>query len=252
MPLAIIIEDEMLTANRLEKLVQQIDSSIRIVAKLPTITASVDWLQNNPSPDLIFMDIHLADGNSFEIFKLVQIASPIIFTTAYDQYAIQAFKVNSIDYLLKPIEKESLAIALKSFSASAISQDQAILNQLLLQIQQKETVYRNRYLITHRDTLVPITVDKVAYFGSEFKNTFLVTHSGEKYFIEKTMDEAEAELDPKLFIRITRQFIVCMQAIGKIHTYFNGRLKIELLPPVKDEIIVSREKSLLLKEWLNQ
>ncbi len=252
MPIAIIIEDEMLTANRLEKLVQQIDSSIRIVAKLPTITASVDWIRNNPIPDLIFMDIHLADGNSFEIFKHVQIASPIIFTTAYDQYAIQAFKVNGIDYLLKPVDKESLDIALKRFSASAISQDQAIVNQLMLQIQQKQPVYRNRYLISHRDTLVPITIDKIAYFGSEFKNTFLIKHSGEKYFIDKTMDETEAELDPKLFIRITRQLIVCMQAIDKIHAYFNGRLKIELLPAIKDEIIVSREKSLFLKDWLNK
>jgi two-component system, LytTR family, response regulator LytT len=249
---AVIIEDELLTANRLEKMLAKLDADVIVIAKLDAIKSAVVWLQNNTMPDLLFMDIQIADGLSFEIFKQVKVAAPVIFTTAYDEYAIQAFKVNSVDYLLKPIEAEDLKKALDKFSNNRKVLDYNTALGLLNKISIGEKVYKNRFLVNYRDLLVPIGVDEIAYFSSELKHTFFVTHDGVKYKIDQTMEEIETELDPTKFFRVTRQYIISHTAIVKIHNYFNGRLKLELKPAAKNEIIVSRDKSNQFKQWLNK
>jgi two-component system, LytTR family, response regulator LytT len=249
---SIIIEDELPNAKRLEKLLQESVFSVEVIAKLQTIKDAVDWFKNNEAPSLIFMDIRLTDGLSFEIYKKVNIESPVIFTTAYDEYALQAFKINSIDYLLKPIDKDELERSLNKFTKHHIKPDHLSLMGLVNRIQLQQTVYRTRYLINYRDILIPVTTDEIAYFGSEFKNTYFVTHKGGKHFIDQTMEQVENEINPAVFFRISRQYIVCQKSINKIHTYFNGRLKLDLTPSCAEEIIVSREKSNALKEWLNK
>jgi two-component system, LytTR family, response regulator LytT len=249
---SIIIEDELPNAKRLNQLLQQTNLAITVTDTIQTVKEAVSWFKNNRHPDLIFMDIRLTDGLSFEIFKQVEIMVPVIFTTAYDEYALQAFKVNSIDYLLKPIEKQALERALVKFNNLNAPSNYSFVADLMSKMQAQQTVFRNRFLVGYRDLLVPINTDEIAYFGSEFKNTFFVTHSNIKYTINQTMEEVENELDSSKFFRVTRQYIISAQSIHKIHTYFNGRLKLELKPKVDDEVVISREKSNQFKEWLNK
>jgi two-component system, LytTR family, response regulator LytT len=248
---SVIVEDELPNAKRLEKLLQDSAYAVNVMARLQTVKDAVIWFNNNKA-DIVFMDIRLTDGLSFEIYKAAPVDCPVVFTTAYDEYALQAFKVNSIDYLLKPIEKPALEQALKKFMGQAVKPDNQSLMQLLHSIHLQQTIYRTRYLVNYRDMLVPIPVNQIAYFCSEFKSTYFVTQNGDKHFIEETMEEVEHELNPACFFRITRQCIVCPQSVYKIHNYFNGRLKIELNPAIKDEIILSRDKSKAFKEWLNK
>ncbi len=249
---SLIIEDEFPNLRRLEKLLMESSYSINILAKLQTVKESILWLTKNESPSLIFMDVRLTDGLSFEIFKNVNVEAPVIFTTAYDEFALQAFKVNTIDYLLKPIDKAALEQSLNKFTRQTNNPDHKTLLQLLSQINLRRPVHRSRYLVNYRSTLISIAADEIAYFGSEFKSSFLVTHAGQKYFIDQTMEEIEHEVNPGLFFRVTRQYIICSKAIAKIHTYFNGRLRLELSPVVDEEIIVSRDKSNAFKDWLNK
>ena len=223
-----------------------------VVAKLQRVQEAVNWFSQNQGVDLVFMDIRLTDGLSFEIYKHVTISAPVIFTTAYDEYALQAFRVNAIDYLLKPIEKEELQRSLNKLSHTNSKPDYSVMLEMLTKMQAQQKVYRTRFLVTYRDMLLPVTVDEIAYFGSEFKNTYFVTHKGIRHFIDQTMEQVEQDMNPSLFFRITRQYIVCPQAIKTIHNYFNGRLKLELQPAVKEEVIVSREKAMAFKEWLNR
>jgi two-component system, LytTR family, response regulator LytT len=248
----IIIEDELPNARRLEKLLGEQITPVTVISKIQTVKDAVLWLNGNKQPDLIFMDIRLTDGLSFDIYKQVNINSPVIFTTAYDEYALQAFKVNGMDYLLKPIEKEALERSIERVTRHFVKPNYNVLLDTLYRMQMQQKVYRSRFLVSSRDMFIPIGIEDIAYFGSEFKNTYFVTHKGEKHFVSQTMEELENELNPLSFFRITRQFIVCSQSIRSIHNYFNGRLKLALQPPVKEEIIVSREKALALKEWLNR
>lgn len=248
----LIIEDENLTAIRLEKLLSKLDRSIIVLAKISSIKSAVHWFQNNAMPQLIFMDIQLADGLSFEIFKQVNINTNIIFTTAFDQYAIEAFKVEGLDYLLKPIEETALHQSLSRFYKK---QSNAITNlnvQELLKLVQPNTSYKNKFLVNFRDILKPIQVSDIAYFVSEFKTTFIITKANEKFRIDDTLEQVEQQVNPKIFFKITRQLIVNSDAIKEIAQYFNGRLKLKINPEYNQEILVSREKSLQLKEWLNK
>jgi two-component system, LytTR family, response regulator LytT len=248
----VIIEDEVANTNRLEKLLLSIDSHMQVVARLQTVEESIDWVMKNTSvPDLFFMDIQLTDGLSFEIFKRVSIAQPIVFTTAYDEYALQAFKVNGIDYLLKPIKVEELEKALNKAKQMIPRQDNSLL-EYLKKIDLSKPSYRSRFLVSFRDMLIPVGVHEVAYFSSENKTTFLTLHTKERYIVDQTLEELENELDPSIFFRATRQFIISQKAIAKIHQHFAGKLKIELNPAVKEEVLLSREKSSALKEWLNK
>lgn len=250
----VIIEDEKLSAQRLEKLILTIDPSIEVIAMLDSIKSSIQWLKVNTAPDLIFLDIHLGDGLSFEIFDQINIECPIIFTTAYDEYAIKAFKFNSIDYLLKPIDQELLQKSIQKFrklSSPSLNKEFDFKDLAKLLTSEKK-IYRSRFLVNYRDELLPISTPEIAYFYSENKNTYLIGKDERKYLIDYTLEELETELDPSYFFRITRQIIASAQAIKKIYQHFNLKLKVELEPPFQEEIMLSRDKSGLLKEWLNR
>ena len=251
----IIIEDETPAARRLEKMVLQIDPNITVIAKLDSIEGAVNWFKNNPQPDLVLLDIELADGQSFEIFNLITVTAPVIFTTAYDAFALKAFQVNSIDYLLKPIEEELLRKALDKFAklknqlkgGETVSLEiEKLVRTLALQKQ-----FKSRFLVKQGEKLISIDVDQIAYCMSEEKLSFLVTHEGKKYVMDDTLDVLEGQLDYKIFFRLNRQFIAHIKSIHSINTYFNGKLKLSLKPDAKEEVIVSRDKAPYFKEWLN-
>ncbi|GGE41703.1 LytTR family two component transcriptional regulator [Pedobacter psychrotolerans] len=251
MPTVLIIEDELPNVLRMEKMLHQLDSSIMIVDRLQTVQDSIIWLQTHAQPDIIFMDIRLTDGLSFEIFSHVEVTAPVIFITAYDEYALKAFEVNGIDYLLKPLDVDKLAKSLKK-AVPKDRQTNEILLQTLKELQTREVSYRNRFLVFYRDTYVLVMTSEIAYFSSENKTTFLHTFDNKRYVIEQTLENLEKELDPDVFFRASRQYIVSLKSIHKIHLFFNSQLKIELSPSDGEAITLSREKSSQLKKWLNQ
>jgi len=247
----LIIEDENLAARRLIKLVKELLPEAEIFGNLDTIVASVEWLKNNQEPDLIFLDIQLADGISFEIFEKIKINSPIIFCTAFDQYAIKAFKLNSIDYLLKPIDPEELEHAISKFQSGkkvpSISLDQI---KSLLQPVQK--VYKNRFLVKLGERIQTVDIQEIGFFYSEDKVTLLQTRGGKKYIIDYTLDEVEEMIDPELFFRLNRKYISAIHAIKEVFTYSNSRLKIHLENCNDNDILISRERMGPFKSWLGQ
>jgi DNA-binding LytR/AlgR family response regulator len=247
-----IIEDETLAARRLEGLVKQYDPSIEVVTTLTSIKNAVKWFSANPAPDLLFMDIHLEDGLSFTIFEQVEIMTPVIFTTAFDEYMMKAFKVNSVDYLLKPINREELARALDKFKkisrpATGASELKNLLNQVL----RRETAYKSRFAITAGSKIRTIGIEEVAYFYSEEKLTFLVTTDNHRFPVDFTLDKLTEVLDPGQFFRVNRKCIVKMKAIEGIHKYSASRLKLTLLPPPSMDVFVSTERYGAFKEWLD-
>ena len=242
-----IIEDEETAARRLRKLIKEINEEIEIEASLDSIEATLNYAQNNNTPDLIFMDIHLADGSSFEIFNHVKIEKPIIFTTAYDEYALQAFKVNAIDYLLKPIKRTELEIALEKFNKLKNNQsfDYANLAKLL-----KKENPGFRFLVKIGQKMKVIELKDAAYFYTKDKITFLITKSGKRYPVDYTLEKLEDIVDQNIFFRINRQFIINFNAIKEMHAYSKSRVKIELNPGTPLETIVSTERSPHFKKWL--
>lgn len=248
----IIIEDEKLAAERLEELIHDIDPSIEISAKLASVEQSIKYLKQN-KPDLIFLDIQLEDGLSFSIFEKVEIDVPIIFTTAYDQYAIKAFKLNSIDYLLKPIKKNELREALdkfKNIKSSYLMDFEAIIRS----IKNKEVNYKKRFLIQFGQKIKKVEVDEVAYFYAMEKNVFLTTSSDNTFPIDFTLDKLQEIIDPEKFFRINRKMIVGFDAIKNMIPFSRSRIKIELTPPEpKDvEALVSVERASAFKEWMDK
>ena len=247
----LIIEDENLAAKRLIKLVQELLPDAEIFGNLDTIIASVEWLKNNQEPDLIFLDIQLADGISFEIFEKIKITSPIIFCTAFDQYAIKAFKLNSIDYLLKPIDPEELGAAITKFQSGrrvpSISLDQ--IKHLLQPIKK---VYKNRFLVKLGERIQTVDFQEIGFFYSEDKVTLLQTKIGKKFIIDYTLDEVEEMIDPEHFFRLNRKYISAINAIKEVFTYSNSRLKIHLENCNDNDILISREKMGPFKSWLGQ
>ena len=255
----LIVEDEELAVKKLQKTLVAVDEAAEVVAVTDSIKGTVDWLQNNSSPDLILMDIELADGQSFEIFNLVPIKTPVIFTTSYDEYALKAFKVNSIDYLLKPIQKEELQAAIdkyKQIKASApgeVKSDVSIDN-LIKELQQKlqPKEYRKRFLVKQAQKLVSIDVNDIAYFYSDGRLNFFKTCDNKKYVVDYTMDELEDMLDPQRYFRTSRSFYVSVNCIDQIHDYFGNRLLLNLTPAVDKEVLVSREKVMDFKKWMGK
>jgi two-component system response regulator LytT len=248
----LIIEDELPNIQRLEKMLYALDKNIFIAGKLQTVKASIKWLDAHDQPDIIFMDIRLTDGLSFDIFNQVNITAPVIFITAYDEYALKAFEVNGIAYLLKPLDADKLEKSIaKARSVSGLGNDQSLL-KLFKNMQAKQTIYRSRFLVAYRDKYILVMVNEVAYFSYENKMTFLIIQDGQRFVIDQTLEMLEKELDPEFFFRVSRQFIVSIKSIGKIHQSFNSQLKIELVPELKDGVLISREKSSLFKKWLNQ
>ena len=252
----LIIEDEQFAVDKLIKLIHQYDTSIQILEQLDTVEDSDEWLNHNPPPDLIFLDIHLADGSSFEIFEQTKIQCPIIFTTAYDQYAIKAFQTKGIDYLLKPVKFPDIKRALDKFkeffeikSTLDFSKEMHSLASLL-QSQQKE--YKTRFFIKMGNIIKTISITNVAYFQFEDRLTLLVTKDNHRYPIKHTLDELEEILDPVQFNRANRQFIINVDAIHKIHPWFKGRLKLDLSPKQNADLVVSTDKTKGFKEWLDR
>ena len=247
----LIIEDEIFDAEKLEDMLHEIDPEIKVLAKLGSITESAKWLMQN-NADLIFLDIQLSDGISFSIFEQVSINTPVIFTTAYDQYAIRAFQLNSIAYLLKPIRTSELAESLIKYKSlkSAFHID---FETLLANIQGKEPGYKKRFLIQIGEKIRKVEVSETAYFYSLDKGIYLQTFEGKSYPVEFTLDKLETMLNPASFFRINRKFIVNMDSISKMVAYSRGRVKLELKPKPEGEFdtIVSIDRSGDFKKWLS-
>lgn len=257
----LIVEDEDLAVRKIQKTLAAVDSEAEVAGITDSIGSTVEWLQQNPQPDLILMDIELADGQSFEIFNLVEVKSPVIFTTSYDEYALKAFKVNSIDYLLKPVQKEELQAALNKYKAiketyaaqPAENKDvnlDSLVKELQRKLQPKE--YRKRFLVKHAQKLVSIEVEEIAYFFSDGRLNFFKTKDNRKFVVDYTMDELEDMLDPQQYFRISRSFYVSVDCIDKIEDYFGNRLILQLRPAVDKEALVSREKVSDFKKWMGK
>lgn len=244
----LIIEDEKPNAERLKRLIHEIRPQAVVLDVLESILDSVAWLSNNSFPDVIMMDIKLSDGLSFEIFNQIKINIPIIFVTAYDEYAIKAFKQYSIDYLLKPVDKDELVVAFEKLDHITAGLDRQAFEKLLTVFQPKE--YRTRFLIPYRDEFKTIMADHIQYFSSESRITKATLTDNSEVILSHTLDELEKQLDPKLFFRANRQYIVHINSIGRIFNYFNSKLKIVLKKSSDIEIIVSREKAPQIKTWL--
>lgn len=246
----VIIEDEVIAAERLLSAIKKIEPNVSLLAQPDSVKSSIDFFQSNTDKiDLMFLDIQLSDGLSFDIFQKVNINCPIIFTTAYDQYAIKAFKLTSIDYLLKPIKKEELADAINKFKLhydnsqnvnTKVSQVQEIISKSL----------QKRIVVKYGHTIKAIDISDTAYFYTRQKVTFMTLKNKEELPIDENLDELEKILDPKEFFRINRQCIICFDAIENMYTYTKSRVKLVLKPAIEEEIIVSTDRSSDFKKWL--
>ncbi|PZR22207.1 MAG: DNA-binding response regulator [Citrobacter freundii] len=256
----LIVEDEELAVKKLRKTLASVDPDAEVVGVADSIMATVKWINENPLPDLILMDIELSDGQSFEIFNRVAIKCPVIFTTSYDEYALKAFKVNSVDYLLKPIQKEDLEAALqkmhelKDIYKKPESKPDMNIESLVKELQEKLQLkeYRKRFLVRHAQKLVSVDTDEIAYFFSDGRLNFFKTHDNKKFVVDYTMDELEEMLDPQKYFRISRSFYISVNSVEQIHDYFGNRLLLHLKPAVDKESIVSREKVTEFKKWMGK
>ena len=247
----VIIEDEKLSAEHLTVLLQKIDESITVCNYFDTIQASVTAFKEGLNADLIFMDIHLADGNSFEIFKQIQLEIPVIFTTAFDNYAIQAFKQNSIDYLLKPIALQELQFAIEKFKKQQQSGNKDLISSIATAYQQMNKEYKTRFLVKLGQTIDTIPTEEIHHFETKDSLSFLVTNKGNHYVIDYTLDQLETMLQPKNFFRINRKIILHIQSIEKVTSYFNSRLSIASKFLDSEARIVSRDRVNDFKKWLD-
>lgn len=244
----LLVEDEPMAAHRLEEMVLSLRPNATIVAQPESVAETVEWLQANDHPDLILLDIQLADGTCFNIFEQVEVTAPVIFTTAYDEYALQAFKVNSIDYLLKPVKKDQLETALHKLEQQSahLMADYA---QLAAALQGKKS-HKKRFLIRVGQRIQTVKTSEIAYFYSEAKSTFLCTSENRTYTLDESLDALEDMLPKDLFFRINRKFIVHLEAIAAMHTYSKSRVLLELQPPYHEKVIVSTDRSPHFKKWL--
>jgi two-component system response regulator LytT len=247
----IIIEDEKPAARLLQRKLEKLN--IQVGVMLHSVEESIDWFSKNEHPDLIFLDIQLSDGLSFEIFEKVKIKSAVIFTTAYDEYALRAFKLNSIDYLLKPIDEDELEISVRKFQAripkrESLQMDFEEIKKLLSNPFEKN--HKKRFTVRIGQHLKVISTDEVECFYSENKGTYIHTFDNRNYLVETTLELLDQELDPNEFYRVSRKFIIPLKAIKEIILYSNSRLKV-ILPSFKeDEVVVSREKVSAFKNWI--
>lgn len=244
----LIVEDETAAYENLVDIITEVDPHIRIAGNTESVTGTVQWLQSNPLPDLIFMDIHLSDGSAFAIFDKIAVETPIVFTTAYDQYAIEAFRVNSIDYLLKPVKVGDIRHALDKYS-ELTRQD---LVQYLSQLTQLAAPpkYQDRLLIPIKDKLIPVNLRDVSCFYTTDKNTFVYLKNGEKYPYSKTLEQIIATLDPAHFIRANKQFIVAKDSVTNITIWFDNRLLVTLDTEVPERMYISKNKASEFKSWI--
>ena len=250
----LIIEDEKAAARRLSSLLQQLAPQMEILATLDTVKQAVRWCKENPAPDLTFMDVQLADGLSFDIFEQTEVSSPVIFTTAYDQYAVKAFKVNSVDYLLKPIDPEELKAALEKFRKrfQEGKQKQVDFYQIQQTVEMLTRQYKSRFIVKVGEHIKAIPVENVAYFCSREKMTYIHTKDGRHYIIDLPLDHLEETLDPKIFFRISRKYLIGLHSIADIITYSSSRLRLILHQSDDKDVLVSRDRVANFKAWLDQ
>lgn len=253
----IIVEDELHSGNMLKEMVATLRPSWKIGAMLQSVSETIEWLKTHDQPHLIFLDIELADGNCFAIFDEVQVDSGIIFTTAYNEFALKAFQLNSVDYLLKPIKESELLRAIQKVE-NAIER---ITNKVHPEVNYQELAstilsskkdYRQRFLVAKRESFFKLSVDDIAYFYFDSRVTFAVTYDNKHHVLNQPLDKIEQELDPQQFFRTNRQTIVNVEAIDRFETYFSGKLVVKLVNDLNDKIIISRAKATLFKEWMNQ
>jgi len=247
----IIIEDEEFAARRLENLIKECDPTIEIVAKLQSVKESVAWLKTNTQPDLIFLDIQLEDDLSFSIFEQVKVQSKIIFTTAFDEYAIKAFKHNSIDYLLKPINREELCNAINKYKNWDKAGNKVIDAEELRKLLNPQQTYRERFMVSVGDKLKSIQVADIAYFFSTAGITFVVMNSKSQYSVDFSLDTLKDMLNPQEFFRVNRQYLVKLEAVEKVVMYPKSRLKLVLNPPTDSDLFVTIDKVPEFKSWMN-
>lgn len=248
----LIIEDEEPAYKRLQKMLKDIEPGHTLLNQIVSVSSAIKWFKENEAPDLIISDIQLSDGISFEIFKQVNIKCPVIFTTAYDQYAIEAFKVNSIDYLLKPVKKEELEKAVTKFKSltPAAAFPSIDINKLLQSLQPAGIEYKKRFVVRYGEHIKTINIEEVVYFYTEDKATFLCTKDARRFVVDFNLDTLDSILDPKVFFRINRQYIISIHSIAEMFAYSKSRVLIKLNPPAKNETIVSTERSADFKHWL--
>jgi two-component system LytT family response regulator len=252
----VIIEDEAPAVKRLVSLLKKIDPEIEILSIIESVKGAVKWLRENKKPDLAFVDVQLSDGTCFDILEETDPGCPIIFVTAYDEYALKAFKLNSIDYLLKPVDSKELEqslIKFKTLSQHALHSGSIIeLEKLLKDFRSGIREYKTRFLVKIGEAYNTVLCADIAYFFIEDQLVHIITHEGKRHIIDNSLDDLEQLLDPHLFNRINRQMIISASAIKSIHRWFNSRLKVELLPAFSNDVIVSREKVTDFKTWLDR
>ncbi len=247
----VIIEDESLAAEKLHRLLNEADSNIEVLQILESVEESINWFSQNTMPDLIFMDIQLDDGISFEIFDSVKIDAPVIFTTAFDEYAIRAFKVNSVDYLLKPIELQSLEKAISKFK-NIYSENISFEAKISQVFQQLSKNYKSRFFIKVGMRFQSVQVENICCFFVEERNTFLRTQNGKTYDLDNSLEQLQKLIDPNLFFRINRNYLVNINCINEIISYSTTRLKLKLKGVNSDNLIVSRDKVSEFKQWMDR
>ncbi|WP_128546712.1 LytR/AlgR family response regulator transcription factor [Larkinella soli] len=256
----LIIEDETLTARRLEKLLHTYDPGIRVLARIPSVAKTLRWFEENPAPkpDLIFLDIHLEDDLGFRIIEQLRLTIPIIFTTAYDEYMLQAFKANSIDYLLKPIDYEELVTAIEKFRSFQKLFSETVppapdLTELVSLLEKtRPAAYKERFMVTIGPKIKSVETEQIAYFFFEDKATFLSTLEGQNLDVDYSLDRLAGLLNPRQFFRVNRSFLVSLGAIRTIHTFSGGKLKLDLHPKPRQEVFVSGDRVTDFKEWLGR
>lgn len=253
----LIIEDEIPAQRLLKETLKEITIETEVVDCINSIKSAVNWFNNNPHPEIVLLDIQLSDGLSFEIFKQVKIESMIIFTTAYDEYAIQAFKVNSLDYLLKPIEKEDLQIAFEKhqqYSKQFIQEQSSSIDfsQLASLIKNEKPEFRKRFLIQSNESFFYLPVEKIALFYSMQGITFAVTFEKREYPVNFSLESLKEQLNPNSFFKINRQIIINIESIKRVHSFFKGKLKLEIQPEHTEDIIVGKDKAADFRRWLDR
>lgn len=250
---ALIIEDEIIAAESLKRLINQLDADIEILAVIQTVEDSVEWLSTNTHPDLLFVDIHLADGSSFSIFEKVEVKCPIVFTTAYDEYALKAFELNSIDYLLKPINKNDLQRSLnkyKNFKYQDIDYH-AIINKMMSRVDEGSH-YKEYFLVPERDKLIPLAVKDIAYIYIDLKIIKAVSFSGKLYYMNQNLDELMMQLNPNYFFRANRQYIIAHDAVKDVSLWFGNKISINLTVPIEEHVVVSKARVSEFKKWYSR
>lgn len=248
----LIVEDEPLAADRLRQLVLELEPTATVVAQVDSVKQTVAWLKSNPMPDLMLLDIQLADGISFQVFDAVPIACPVIFTTAYNEYALRAFKVNSIDYILKPIDKDDLRVALNKFKQLARPAQSNLMESIASAMELLTKKYKTRFVVKVGEHLRSIETTDVLFFYSQEKTTFAQTADGRKHILDFSMEQVEDMMDPARFFRINRKYLVAAHAIQDMIAYTNSRLRLILKTSDDADVVVARERVQMFKEWLDR